>query len=436
MGDELIMSKKELRRKTILDELIRGRLKIKEAAKKLSVCAKTISRSLKRYKERGEAGLIHKSRGRPSNRAKRNDFRERVIKLYATKYPGFGPTLASEKLEEEDGLKVHTETLRLWLKQEGLWSRHRKRKAYRSRRARRSCFGDMLQLDGSIHAWFEGVEEKQCLMNMVDDATSKTLSLMDYGETTRAAFSLLKWWILDAGIPAAIYVDLKSLYVSPKSLKENDDVLVEPEWLTHFSLACKRLGIEVIKAYSAQAKGRVERSHAVYQDRFIKELNLKDIKTIEGANELLRGGFINKLNKKFAKPAASEEDAHVPLSSGDDLDQILCWEYTRILKHDWTIQFASKHYQILKTGIKVQPRQKICVRRHLDESISLWFKEHCLDFKEVEHHQKEEKERREYSSAMRAENARKNKHNTPWSQFTPSWLKPRQDVANKQVSTI
>lgn len=436
MGDKLIMSKKELRRKTILDELIRGRLKIQEAARKLTVCTKTIMRSLKRYKERGDAGLVHKSRGKPSNRAKQNDFRGKVIKLYATKYSGFGPTLASEKLEEEDGLKVHAETLRLWLKQEGLWSRHRRRKAYRSHRARRSRFGDMLQLDGSIHAWFEGVEEKQCLMNMVDDATSKTLSLMDYGETTRAAFSLLKWWILDAGIPAAVYVDLKSLYVSPKSLKENDDVLVESEWLTHFSLACKKLGIEVIKAYSAQAKGRVERSHAVYQDRFIKELKLKDIKTIEEANALLSSGFINKLNNKFAKPAASDEDGHVPLSTGDDLDQILCWEYTRTLKNDWTIQFESKHYQILKGMIKVQPGQKICVRRHLDESISLWVKDHRLQFKKVEHWQKKEQESREYTSAMHAENARKNKHKTPWSQFNPAWLKPRQNAMRKQASAV
>jgi hypothetical protein len=273
-------------------------------------------------------------------------------------------------------------------------------------------------------------------MNMVDDATSKTLSLMDYGETTRAAFSLLKWWILDAGIPAAIYVDLKSLYVSPKSLKENNDVLVEPEWLTHFSLACKKLGIEVIKAYSAQAKGRVERSHAVYQDRFIKELKLKDIKTIEEANELLSKGFINKLNKKFAKPAASEEDAHVPLSAGDDLDQILCWEYSRILKHDWTIQFENDHYQILKAEIKVQPGQKIYVKRHLDESISLWVKEHRLQFKKIEHQKKEEKESREYTSAMHAENARKNKHKTPWSQFNPAWLKPSQNAMNKKQGSV
>ena len=254
-----MISKKELRRKSILDELIRGRLKIVEASSKLCVCRKTVSRSLKRYKQGGVKGLLHQSRGKKSNRAISEKFRNQILSKYQEKYLGFGPTLASEKLEEE-GLEVKAETLRLWLKKAGLWNRHRKRKGYRSRRARRPRFGELLQLDGSIHNWFEGKEEKQCLMNIVDDATGKTLSLMDYGETTRSALSLLKWWIRDAGIPAAIYVDLKSLYVSPKSLREKriqSEDYVEAEWLTHFSKACQGLGIEVIKAYSAQAKGRV-----------------------------------------------------------------------------------------------------------------------------------------------------------------------------------
>ena len=439
MGDNLIMSKKALRRKTILDEVIRGRLKIIEAAKKLSVSRKTISRSLKRYREEGNDGLIHRSRGKESNCAILRSYKESVIKHYEEKYLGFGPTFASEKLEEEDGLQVNPETLRLWLKNEGLWTRHRKRKKYRSRRARRPRFGELLQLDGSIHAWFAGVEGKQCLMNMVDDATGKTLSLMDYGETTRSALSLLKWWIRDAGIPAAIYVDLKSLYVSPRSLREKiacSEELIEPEWLTHFSSACKKLGIEVIKAYSAQAKGRVERNHAVYQDRFVKELKLKKIQTIGKANELLSGGFINNLNKKFAKPAASDEDAHVPLTADDDLDQILCWNYTRQVRNDWTIQFENTHYQIDKAGVEVQPKQKITVRRHLNESISLWYKKEALQFKKLEQApEKKQEKRRVYSTCQRSEDARKNKHKSPWGQFNPGWLTLKNE-SSKRLSTV
>jgi len=285
----------------------------------------------------------------------------------------------------------------------------------------------MLQLDGSIHSWFSGSDEKQCLMNMVDDATGKTLSLMDYGETTRSAFSLLKWWIKDAGIPMSIYVDLKSLYVSPKTLRqkaEDGEELIEAEWLTQFSAACKKLGIRIIKAYSPQAKGRVERNHGVYQDRFVKELKLKRITTIDGANQLLsEGGFVNKLNSKFSQPASDLQDAHVALQSDDDLDQILCWEQTRQLKNDWTIQYESKFYQVEKsTKLRVQPKQKITVRRHLNGSISLWSKEQRLPFHAIEARQKiESKPRSEYSSEKRSQIAKQNKYKSPWSKFIPAW---------------
>ena len=210
MGDKLIMSQKELLRKKILEQVLNNHLSHADAAKKLSVCSKTVSRSLKRYKAKGDAGLIHKSRGKPSSRAKGADFKEKVLELYMDKYEGFGPTFCSEKLEEDDGIIINPETLRLWLKEAGFWLKRRKRKLHRSRRARRPKFGELLQLDGSIHSWFGDENKKQCLMNLVDDATGKTLALMDYGETTRSALALLKWWIQDAGIPMAIYVDLKS----------------------------------------------------------------------------------------------------------------------------------------------------------------------------------------------------------------------------------
>lgn len=430
MGDLLIMSKKERQRKAVVEQILSGHMSRGDAAKRLRVGERQLKRIIASYRKYGDAGLVHKHRGKSSNRAVSAKTKKKALKLYEAKYEGFGPTLASEKLEEDDHLFVKAETLRLWLKAEGLWLPSRKRKLHRTRRARRARFGEMLQLDGSIHAWFKGVDEKQCLMNMVDDATGKTLSLMDYGETTRSALSLLKWWIRDAGIPLSIYVDLKSLYVSPKSLKQKaaeGEELIEPEWLTHFSSACKKLGIEIIKAYSAQAKGRVERNHAVYQDRFVKELALKKITTIKAANKLLSGGFVNKLNEKFAKAAASEEDAHVALFSDDDLDQILCWEYTRQLKNDWTAQFDNQHYQIEKSNvIKVQPKQKIIVRRHLDESISLWCGKRALDFKAIEKPMKPKKAAtKEHSSTKKAEHARKNKHKTPWGTFNPDWLNAR-----------
>jgi transposase len=341
MGDLLIMSKKELRRKSILDLVMLGQLTQLDASKRLGLSYRQTKRVYQKYLKEGDTGLVHKSRGKASKRAFPLEMKKTVLALYEEKYWDFGPTLASEKLLEDDNQKLHAETLRLWLKEAGIWQPKRQRKAHRSRRTRRSRFGELLQLDGSIHAWLPGITTKQCLMNFVEDATGKTLSLLDSGETTDAAFRLLKWWIKLHGIPMAIYVDLKSLYISPKSLRYSDeDDLVEPEWLTHFSRACKVLGIEVIKAYSPQAKGRVERNHGVYQDRFVKELRLKNIQTIEGANKRLQGGFIDNLNKKFMKMPASMEDAHVALTDDQDLDDILCWEslYSTKFSYEKTCQ--------------------------------------------------------------------------------------------------
>ncbi len=424
MGDLLIMSKNELRRKSILDLVKLGQLTQKDAAKRLYLSYRQLKRVYQKYLKEGAEGLVHKSRGKASTNAYPLAMKELVLSLYKEKYWDFGPTLAAEKLLEDDNQKLHAETLRLWLKEAGIWQPKRQRKAYRTRRMRRSKFGELLQLDGSIHAWLPGISTKQCLMNMVDDATGKTLSLLDKGETTDAAFRLLKWWIKLHGIPLAIYVDLKSLYISPKSLRQNEeDELVEPEWLTHFSKACKVLGIEVIKAYSPQAKGRVERNHGVYQDRFVKELRLKNIKTIEGANKRLQGGFIDNLNRKFMKSPASNEDAHVPLLDEQHIEDILCWEYTRTVHNDWIIRFENQLLQIQKTRtIQVRPKQQITLKRHLNGKITLWNKGQKIPYCFIEHQAKEEKIKLGHDSVQCSQHGKKNT-TSPWRQYNPGWLK-------------
>lgn len=425
MGDKLIMSKKERQRKSIFDLVKLGQLSQLDASKRLYLSYRQTKRAYQRYLKEGDAGLVHRSRGKASPRAFPFEMKKTVLALYEEKYWDFGPTLASEKLLEDDNLKLHAETLRLWLKEAGIWQPKRQRKAHRLRRARRLRFGELLQLDGSIHGWFAGIATKQCLMNLVDDATGKTLALLDTGETTDAAFRLLKWWITLHGIPMAIYVDLKSLYISPKSLRHDEDDLVEPEWLTHFSKACKGLGIEVIKAYSPQAKGRVERNHGVYQDRFVKELRLKGINTIEGANKRLQSGFIDNLNNKFMKTPASLDDAHVALIDGQNLDDILCWEYTRTVYNDWIIRFENQLLQIQKTSsIRVRPKQKITLKRHLNGKITLWSKgqkiPYCFAVRSIK---EEKKAAQPYSTEKRSQSARENKKKSPWSQFNPGWLK-------------
>lgn len=437
MGDLLIMSKKELQRKSIFDLVKVGQITQLDASRRLYLSYRQTKRAYQRYLKEGDKGLIHLSRGKESPRAFSAEMKKAVLALYEEKYWDFGPTLASEKLFEDDNLKLNAETLRLWLKEAGIWQPKRQRKAHRTRRTRRSRFGELLQLDGSIHAWFTGIAGKQCLMNLIDDATGKTLALLDTGETTDAAFRLLKWWIKLHGIPMAIYVDLKSLYISPKSLRYTDeDDLVEPEWLTHFSRACKALGIEVIKAYSPQAKGRVERNHGVYQDRFVKELRLRGIQTIEAANKLLQGRFIDSLNNKFMKFPASIEEAHVALMDDQNLDDILCWECTRMVYNDWIIRFENQLLQIQKSNsIRVSPKQKITVKRHLNGKITLWAKGIKIPYQFVEERTVQgEKKLTEYCSpAKRRELSRQSKSKSPWNQFNPGWLK--QTKENLEATT-
>jgi transposase len=439
MGDKLIMSKKELRRKSIFDLVKLGQITQVDASKRLSLSYRQTKRAYQEYLKKGDEGLVHKSRGKPSKRAYSDEMKSAVLGLYEEKYWDFGPTLAAEKLLEEDSYVLHAETLRLWLKKAGIWQNKRQRKAHRTRRARRLRFGELLQLDGSIHAWFAGIQEKQCLMNLVDDATGKTLALLASGETTEAAFRLLKQWIQLHGIPMAIYVDLKSLYISPKSLRYSDENdLIEPEWLTHFSKACNVLGIEVIKAYSPQAKGRVERSHGVYQDRFVKELRLKDITTIEEANKLLQEGFIDKLNKKFMKAPQSCEDAHIMLTPEQDINDIVCWEYTRTVHNDWIIRFENQFLQIGKTNAaQVKPKHKITVKRHLNGEITLWSQRQKIAYHLVDSvPQKEPKPPKIYTSEQRSENSRKNKTKTSWSRYNSSWLsRPKKRPESSLIAT-
>lgn len=229
-------------------------------------------------------------------------------------------------------------------------------------------------------------------------------------------------------MPAAVYVDLKNLYISPGRLKKSqaEDDRQSKEGLSVFQRVCRRLHIKVIKAYSAQAKGRVERNHGVYQDRFVKELKLNSIKTIKEANQFLLEKYIDKINGKFAKEPANQEDSHRLAQAYGDLKEVFCWEYTRQVQNDWTVRMQGQYYQILKEqAIEIKAKQKITVKVYLDGTTGLWFKGQRLSFQETSKAQtpvKTEPKRRP-NSMEQAAIARKNKAKTPWSQYNPGWLK-------------
>ncbi len=385
MKEHLLMSRKELSRKSVVELVQSGKITLLEASERMGLSYRQTLRVYARFVAEGDAGLVHRSRGHPSNRGYSLSFRESVLARYRERYQvhGFGPTLAAEKLSEED-FPVDHETLRRWLLASGDWSKRRRRKVHRSYRERRAHFGELVQLDGSHHAWFGPDHGKACLMNMVDDATGRTLGWMSVQETTEAAMLLLRCWIERHGVPLALYTDRKTVYITDRE-PTLEEQLAGEEPLTAFGKACQKLGIRIIPAHSPQAKGRVERSNGVYQDRFVKELALCGITTIDEANELFATGFSDRLNERFAIAPAQETDFHRPVHKALNLDDVFCHEASRTVQNDWTISYEGRRYQILKGNTPLpRPREHILVRIHLDGRIQLIHRQRPLAFCRIE----------------------------------------------------
>ena len=379
MEGHLLMSVKELERKRLLEQVEDGRLTLGHAAQVMGVSYRQAKRINVQFKKHGAKGLIHGNRGRRSNRRYPDAFRAKVFKRYRERYQvhDLGPTLLAEKLSEE-GLRVDHETLRRWLMAEGLWKKRRKRAAHRSRRPPKEHFGELVQMDGSHHAWFGADRPRACLMQMVDDATKTTMALMAEEETTEAAMRLTQLWIERYGVPQALYTDKKTVFVTDRE-PTLDEQLAGEEPLTQFGKACKKLGIEILRANSPQAKGRVERKHGVLQDRFVKELALAGITTIETANRMLQNGFMHKLNEKFIEAPLNLQDFHRPVPASVELSEVFCFEEQRVLANDWTIRFQNRYYQVLPDNKPLpKPKDKILVRTRLNGEIVLLFKGRLL----------------------------------------------------------
>ena len=297
------MSKRELARVGVLARVKSRDLRVVDAAVLMRLSYRQTKRLWKRYREEGAAGLKHRSAGRRSNRAYAEKFRRQVLGLVREKYGGavgerFGPTLAAEHLAAEDQVRVDAETLRRWLGAEGLWRRARRRRRHRRRRERQAHFGELVQMDGSFHAWLEARGPEGCLMDLVDDATNTTLARLGKEETIWAAAGTLRAWIEHYGVPLALYVDWKNLYKRGATSQER---LRGEEPITQFGRMCAQLGIELIAASSPQAKGRVERIHGTHQDRLVKKLRRKKIATQAEANAYLESAYLPEHNRRFAR---------------------------------------------------------------------------------------------------------------------------------------
>lgn len=379
------MSARELTRVGVLARVKAGTLTVKSAAVLLGVGYRQAKRLARRYRAEGAKGLRHGGTGRPSNHARPAAERARVLGLIREKYGGrvgerFGPTLAAEHLATEDGVTVHHDTLRRWMLAAGLWSRARKAAPHRARRERKAHFGELVQLDGSFHRWYEDRAPQGCLMTLVDDATSQTLGRLGDQETIWAAVDVLRRWIETHGVPHALYTDWKNVYARPPNLEEQASGAAP---LTQFGRMCAALDIRIIAANSPQAKGRVERNHGTQQDRLVKKLRRLNIADAATANAFLATTHWPDHNARFAQPPASAEDFHRRAPGRRRLDAVFQLEQTRVLSRDWVVQYETRYLQVVRQSDQAPARSTVLVRENPSGAIEIRYRDRLLQWTEI-----------------------------------------------------
>lgn len=378
--ETLTMSARERGRLGVMTQVKKQGLRLVEAARLMRVSYRQAKRIWRRYRQDGDRGLIHGNRGRASNRKKPEEERRRIVDRYQERYQGFGPTLAAEHLAADDRLVVDHETLRRWLLAEGAWQPRKTRARHRSWRERKACQGEMVQMDGSEHDWFEGRAERAVLMVMIDDATNRTLARFYPAETTAAAFDVFGRYARRYGLPGSLYVDQDSIYKNERQARI-DEELREEGAVTQFKRAMRTLGVEVILAYSPQAKGRVERRNQVFQDRLVKEMRLRKIASLEEGNRYLAEDFLPAMNRRFVVRPRAKQDVHRAVPKGVRLAEVLCWEEPRVVQNDWTLRWCNQWFQVDKRHAGwALPRKTVVVRRLLDGQIQLLWKNRPLRY--------------------------------------------------------
>jgi transposase len=379
------MNTRELARAGVLARVAAGTLGLGSAATMLSVSYRQAKRLYRRYRTEGATGLPHWSAGRRSNAARDAAARARILALVREKYSGpiderFGPTLAAEHLATEDGVQVHHDTLRRWMLEAGLWSRRRKRSPHRRRRERMAHFGELVQLDGSFHAWFERRGPQTCLLTMVDDATGRGLGRFGAQETIWAAVGVLRTWIETYGLPRALYTDWKNVYVRKPTAEEQ---ITGAQPLTQFGRMCATLGITIIPASSPQAKGRIERQHGTHQDRLVKKVRRRGIADVTAANAFLEGTYWADHNQRFACAPLSPDDFHVAIPRGVRLDAVFRLEERRTVSNDWVVRYANRSLQLERQSQRPPARATVQVSEAADGHLEIRYRDRRLRWTEI-----------------------------------------------------
>ncbi|MDH4237301.1 MAG: ISNCY family transposase [Nitrospira sp.] len=375
--DRVIMSGKDLRRVHVIRQVMEKTLTQVEAATLLGLTDRQIRRLLQRVRQAGDPGLAHRGRGKPSNRRIPATVKAKGLTLYETRYGDFGPTLAAEKLAERHGITISDETLRGWLLENGVDHFRRRKRPHRAWRERRAHVGELIQLDGSHHDWFEGRGPRCVLMAYIDDASSRVFARFDEYEGTIPAMDSFQRYIRQHGIPLAVYADKHTTYRSPAE-PTIEEQLAGAAPQSQFGRALAELGVELIAAHSPQAKGRVERLFKTFQDRVIKELRLAKVSTLDAAHAFLTS-YLPIYNRRFAVLPAQTADLHRPRLARGELDRILCIKTKRVLRRDWTMARNGHLYQV-QTNVRAT---QVVMEERVDGTLRMTHQGHVLAYARI-----------------------------------------------------
>ncbi|QDU92491.1 ISNCY family transposase [Lignipirellula cremea] len=371
--ETILMNPRDRKRLEVFSQVSSGTMSLRQASEVLGVSYRQAKRIWSRYQQQGDAGLLHQARGRASNRQPTAETKERALTLYREQYADYGPTLAAECLTEEDRLPVAVSTLRRWLVQAGLWQRSRKQKVHRRRRDRRQHQGELVQLDGSHHDWFEGRRPHEAdvaytgwavLMVMIDDATGRVFARFYENESWRSAADVFQQYTVCYGLPRGLYVDQHGIYRNDRE-PTSEEILADFTPETQFGRAMREIDVKLILARSPQAKGRVERMNGTLQDRLVKALRRHGVSDLAAANTFLEEQFLPAFNRRFSVAAGDPADWHQALPG--DMARILSIQEPRVVQNDWTVSWSNRILQLARDASEIVcPRQAVTICEQLD----------------------------------------------------------------------
>lgn len=378
----LTMSARELSKLELIQHVCDKRIRQIDAAQALKLSRRQIQRLVNLFREFGPQGLVSRKRSRPGNHQCCSNLKSQVLELIQTHYYDFGPTLISEKLFEIHNITISNETVRQWMIANNLWMPKQKkhRKVYQPR-TRRNCLGELIQLDGSPHDWFEGRADECTLLVFIDDATSAIMHMyFCESESTLSYMTATRQYIDKHGKPVAFYTDKHGVFRVNHASNEDKNKL------TQYVRALKELNIELICANTPQAKGRVERANKTLQDRLTKEMRLAGITGIDEANQWL-GGFIEDYNRRFAKLAKHQQNVHRPVyETQDELYDIFSWQLTRQVSKALTLQYDRVKYMLSNTPDNERLAGKnVMIYDYPDGNIDIKYLGKSLEFTAFDH---------------------------------------------------